>query len=102
MAAYLTSIQEDNQQIVIIETKQLNRVNGELCSGMSNYITISLNPNKKTRSKRFLENKDIANNSTNDPIRMAKWGGEGVETSLGISFDNYLVPPFIFSNLCSP
>lgn len=51
MAAYLTSIQEDNQQIVIIETKQLNRVNGELCSGMSNYITISLNPNKKTRSK---------------------------------------------------
>lgn len=39
---------------MIIETKRLSRVNGEFCNSTSNCITISLDPNKKARSKHSL------------------------------------------------
>ena len=36
---------------MFIETKGLNNINEELCSDVSDYITSSLDPIKKTRPK---------------------------------------------------
>lgn len=59
---------------------------------MSCRIATSLNPNKRTRTKKLSTVEDIGDGGLDGPVRWRTGGRNGIEADFGITFKENLLP----------